>query len=590
MPDTLLNQLRTPIEILFDKINFKNNTALDYKQFDLSPPEVAEIYGSDVNTKIIVIPKLISPFYKTQTIFYKRMDLAEILTNPVGEIMPGNFTKLSELLPQINIVFGLNLKPDDIYEQTLPDYSFNSIAGTVRVAIVTRPESYLFRGNYDLLLGPLPTLVENFPFSLAYYVYTKGFSNSEYFKSITSMNGDGSVNTAFSLFRNATGITAEIDDIVLKNNGELILNGNFTFSVRLGNAAVATVVTSQAVVVREDGSVKETSPTRLFNKTPLIKLYEHQSVAFKYVIDPTSTNNENAICRYDESGAQDTTYNPSAIAYKPTLLSVVSDGSLYTVSPIFTAPLAFNNNTPSKQIRIDRLLASGQLDVDFSPVIISANGGDNPLPVAQIVPFATNGFWMALVPLYGVSVTSVSPVVNGIATVPGGVVDAYSWNPVFRVSQSGQVSPNYKQLLKNNLDKSIFLYSGSSFKIGDDVLSCDQVDATFLSYKDNPITGFTHRQPISFDSAGKIKLLSGDEYAQQYRWESVKNVISEPDGRFVTYGRLAPQLIDGGFGPVSLCVARYNKDGSVDKLIYKQPAGTTLGTVLTLEKVLVHVK
>jgi hypothetical protein len=590
MSDLLLNQLKTPIEILFDKINFKNNTALDYRDFDLSPPEPVEIFGNDANTKIIIVPKLISPFYKTQTIYYKRLDFAEILTNPVGEILPGAFTKLSELLPQINLVFGLNLKIQDIYEQTLPDYSFNSIAGTVRVAVVAKPDSFLFQGNYNLLLGPVPQSVENFPFSLTYYVQTKGFPNSEYFKGLTSINADGTTNAAFSLFRNATGVSARIDDVILKNNGELVLNGDFTFSARLGNETVASVITSQAVVIREDGSVKETSPTPLFNKTSLIKLYEHPDVGFKYVIDPTSTSNANAICRYDQNGVQDGGYNPSAIDYKPTLLSVVSDGSLYTVSPIFVAPLASNGNIPSKQIRIDRLLPTGQLDVDFNPVIISGNGADNPLPVAQIVPFVGNGFWMALVPLFGVSVQSVSPVINGIPVVPGGVVEAYSWNPVFRLSNSGQLSPDYNQLLRDNLDKSIFLYAGSGFKIGDSVLSCDEVSSTFLSYKDNPITGFTHKQPITFNSEGKINLLGGDEYVEQYRWEVASNVITEPDGRFVSYGRLAPKLIDGGFGPVSLCIGRYNKNGSVDKLIYKQPASTTLNTALTLEKVLVHVK
>lgn len=590
--DILLNQLKTPIAILFDKINIRNNTSLNYLDFDLSEPIPVQIFGSTVNTKCTVVPKTASSFYKTQDIFFERLDFSDILSNPAGEIIPNNAATLFELLPQINRVFGINLLHEDVYDTPTPVYDYNSIPGTVTITVKAKPNSFLFTGTYDLLLGPKIEETTVAPFNVAYFVHTQGYSTVDYLRMLTSINSDGTQNTDFSFLRNATDIkNVKIDKVIQLNDGTLVLNGDFTFTARLGSAVVASPVTCKAVVIRLDGSVLSTSAASLFSSDIGMDYYENKAVAFKYVVDTTiNPANVNSIYRYGQDGLLDTSFVSTDIKYTPTLLSVCPDGKVYTVSPAFSAPLSVNNSIASRQIRIDRINADGTIDTSFSPVVISGNGSDAPLPVANIVPLLNNGFWMLIQPLYGVATTSVSPVVNGIPSVPGNTVEAYSWNPIFRVSQTGAVNRLFSSSLKNHLDKSVFDYPGSNLSVGDASFIADELSVTFFTQKSNPVTGYEFRQPLVFDNQARIRYLSGVDYEKQWRWVSAKEIIAEPDGKFVSFGKLSVTQIDGSYGPINYCIAKYKKSGAIDNLIYRQPLTTTLGVALTMVNVLSYKK
>ena len=590
--DLLLDQKKTPIAILFDKINIKNNTTLNYLDFDLSAPIPVEIFGSNDNTKTTVVPKLGSAFYKTQDIFYQRLDLADILANPAGEIVPGTATTLFDLLAQINQVFGITLLLEDVYNTGVPAYDINSIPGMTRITVKAKPDSFLFIGSYELLLGPKVKNTTVAPFNIAYFIHTKGYQTPDYLKMVVSINADGSPNTQFSFMRNVTVVDKiVIDRVIQLNNGNLVLNGDFAITTRIASATTSTSIVCKSLTISPTGIVLATNETPLFHSDSTTKYFENLSVPFKYVIDKTTlTGQANGIYRYSQDGTLDATFSAPAIGYVPMLLSVCPDGTVYTVSAVHSAPLAVNNNVLSKQIRIDRINPDGTIDTGFSAVTISGNGNDTPLPVASIVPVAGNGFWMLIQPLYGVSTSSVSPVVNGVPSVPGNVTDVYSWNPIFRISQAGNVNKAFANSFKNFLDKSIFDYPGSNLNVGDTNLIADETSVTFFTHKSNPITGYDFRQPLVLDIQAKIRYLSGSEYEQQWRWVFAREIIAEPDGRFVSFGNLSIKMIDNTYGPVNHCIARYKKSGAIDSLIYRQPNATTLGVPLILANVILYKK
>ena len=592
MTPILIDQNLSSEQILINEINYKNSTNLLYTDFDFNIPEPVSIFGKNVNTKVMITPKTSSPYTGTREIFYNRLDLGEILTNPVGQVFPENFTKLSEIIGKINTVFGINLKVDDYYDQNLPIY-YTSPGGVIpRVNVTAKPESLLFTGSFSLVLGAIAPQAAISAFDLAYYIHNQGYDASSYMNSLISINKDGSTNIDFILFRNVTNIaTLVIDKVLLLNNGELVLNGQFELTItEQGNPTPAPTICS-SLVLRADGSVKETSQTPLFNANPAIKYTEDKAVEYKYVIDVTNMTKANRLYRYTQNGMLDSLYSATGVTYIPEIISLCSDGKLYTVSPIFTAPLVFNANIPSKQRRIDRLLSNGSVDPSFTSVTISAKGNDSPLAIVEIFPLTSDGFWMLFQPLYGVAITSTSPVINGISLVPGGINVAHAWNPVVKFAQNGQYDTSFKSLLKNNLDSSIFsIAGGNSLNVGDKVLSCSSTKACFFTMKSNPITGYEHRQPIAFNAAGELKTLSGDQYVQQYRWVEATQVIVQPNKYFLTYGKITTINPLGGYSTVSNAVARYKEDGSVDNVIYRQPVQDTNGGVFSIKEVLMYVK
>jgi hypothetical protein len=572
-------------QTVLNEINALNNTNLTFDQIEFSLPNVENPVGSNWNTSVQVVGIKGSSYTGAATIYYKRLDLASVLATPSADIIPGNFTLLSELIPTINSLCGINLQASDYFDQPLPAYDPLNLNAIPRVMVTAKSDSYMFYGAYSLQLGVRKPLPVDTGVTRAYYIQVDGYSVTDYNKMFVSVDNNGNTNSSFSFLRNATGITkVNTVNSILLNNDDIALNGSFGFTMNAPGTTTPTVVDASSIILRNDGSVKSFSNTTFVSLgTPIT----NKNVPWLYVVDPTIPSNSSHLYRYGQDGVLDSSFNP-VIPYTPALVSLCDDGKIYTVSPEFTAPLATNNNIPSKQVRLDRFTSAGLPD-GVNPnnallTILSGNGNSSPITFAQIVPIVNNGFWALMLPVTGVSLAANSPVVNGVPFVPGGIQTASAWNPVVRFAQDGSLFPTPSTLLLNNQPTSIYEPIGSSLTQGDKVLVGDASTVAFLSYKANPITGYVHKQPLLFNDLGEQRLLSGINYKNLYRWSYAQGLMRESNGKLTCFGAFSAIVNGGGWNDFIQTVARYKSDGSVDNLLFQDlTAGSVIKNVLMSE-------
>lgn len=546
-------------EILVDYINQENDSNLLVNDFVFDTPQSITVTASGKNTKIKLTAKLTSVYYGFREVFYKRLNFSDIFNNEKTPLINKTALKLSELIPNINNLYGINLTEDDYYEVDIPPFDYSNPDMVRIVTIVSKPESILFTGSYDFVLNNKVVVpIDDDNISRIFYVHQTGYNSIDYKKTILSITNIGTANENFFLLSNATTITTfNINRMLLKSNGEIVLLGDFTLTY-INSNQVSNNIIAKTLLLNDDGSIKNHYTDFLYNQNPEIVYIENSLVEFKYVIDPTLNLSANDVYRYKEDGLLDSAYEITGIGYAPVSITLCNDGCLYTVSPIV-----------NKEYRIDRLLSSGELDPTFTTIFISGVGVNNPLTVTQIKPVYNNGLWLLLYPAYGVSINSISCKINDVAIVPEGITSTFAWNPILKFQEDGSWNKTFSNLLTNNSDKSIYLTSGSTLRPVDSVLVGDENNITFFTYKSNPITGFDHKQPITFDYAGKLLPLNGIDYQNQFRWVDCKEVFSQYNKQTIAYGTMLLPLTSGGYSEVSSCITRYSHNGSSLSLIFR---------------------
>ena len=142
---------KTAKELVIERIGYANNIELDPTHFILGVPYPDTLELLDVNTALLLTPKLSSPYYNPRTFYYKRMDIADILLAEEPPIITSVATTLFELLPAINLAYGINLTITDVVDAPVAPYVLGEPARTVDIEIT--PGSLLFRGVGTLTLG-----------------------------------------------------------------------------------------------------------------------------------------------------------------------------------------------------------------------------------------------------------------------------------------------------------------------------------------------------------------------------------------------------------------------------------------------------
>lgn len=158
--------LKTPQQIIVDRINAENNSKLTVNQLLFDIPVAT---GGTPNTRVRVTAKPFSGIVGTVELNYNRIDLATILTPDRGkfylkqeaaeETSSGDYTKLSDIIGAINDLYQINLTNLDYIDVPLvkPDLSQHQFKivlevqaaeealiyyGTGRITLAYRPDFY----------------------------------------------------------------------------------------------------------------------------------------------------------------------------------------------------------------------------------------------------------------------------------------------------------------------------------------------------------------------------------------------------------------------------------------------------------------
>jgi uncharacterized protein (DUF1330 family) len=570
--DIQANQL----DILIQQVNIENNTELFADDFLFSPPRTAELLFSDINTAVTITPKVTSGYYGSKDIYYKRLNVTEIITNSNILITRGTATKLSELIPQVNSKYGINITDIDYLDVDLPAVDPLDPDAEFSVVLKILDTSYLFYGIVNVIVGKIPVPVDPAGYSRDIYLSLYSDDTNVYKNRFIALDASREISQTFSLFRNATNITNfDVKDFLVLSNSDICLKGEFTFDL------LSDTKSPKSVIMSKTGLIKTTCDDYLFGDISQVVRYQNKGVDKVYIIDKNNligTNTVNKLYRYGNDGLLDTLYVPTGIDYTPSTISLCDDGKLYTASSQYVQveldPVTLNNITV-KRIRIDRLNIDGTIDDTFTPVIIRSTGVADVTPVLQIMPVNSLGAWVAMKAINTVSTGSDSPIVNNTPFVLPTDGNDGSFNTVFKFNQNGSYDDNFKQLLPNNHPDSIYIDS-ILFQPGSRVLNATSKYVTFISNRINPLTGYTHRSPISFDMHGNLYNAMPESLLEDVRWVYIDDVINQYNGNFLVRGKASSRNVSGGWNPAGPMIVEYNEKSQLTQILYQTAIGSTV--------------
>lgn len=564
-----LDITKTPLEIIMEQINVENNTELLASDFTFSDPEVVTLVFSEANTKVKITPKVTSVYYGSRDIYYKRMDISQILNNELVEIIPASETLLSQLIPQINSAFGINLTADDYNDTTLPVVNPADPDAVLSVAINIKPTSYLFFGTGNLVIGSRIRPVDEVGVSRDYYIVTDHGANAVYTNTLKVFDTVYNNSQTFQLFRNCFDITKfRIDDIIVLSNTDICIRGEFGFDAAIGVTPLQTYDV-KTVIMSNLGNVKVADTGYLFGDVSFRKFITNNAVDKVYVIDTANVigTNPSRLYRYNNDGSLDTAFNPVSLSYVPDCVAISPDGKFYTASPERNGALPASPTVTDRHIRIDRFLTTGAIDPSFTPLTITSTGSAPVTPVVSIKPINYLGCWVLLKPINGVSTGGNTPIINLLPLVPGTTAIDGSFNPVFRFNADGSYNTQFKPLLLNNEPSSIFIDSVDT-KVGDSLVNGTNTVVSYVTNHVNSINGYTYREPVSFDSTGKplsnISALNSGEI----RWDSILQMSGLTNGNSIVTGIARQKKLSGGWGNPLATAAVYNKNSQLLRIMY----------------------
>lgn len=113
---------KLPKQIIIDMVNAKSQFALTPDLIDFGLP-VAGAQGDAKNTTLTLTAKTGSGYKNAKTIKYNRLDFATIVATANSTFTKGDATKLSDLIPEINARYNLNIQAEDYEDVTLPEFT-----------------------------------------------------------------------------------------------------------------------------------------------------------------------------------------------------------------------------------------------------------------------------------------------------------------------------------------------------------------------------------------------------------------------------------------------------------------------------------
>jgi hypothetical protein len=281
---------------------------------------------------------------------------------------------------------------------------------------------------------------------------------------------------------------------------------------------------------------------------------------------------------YTNTGELDAGFVATGLGYVPQYLTTDELGRIYAASNAY--------NASGWKIRIDRLLDSGILDPNYTPVILGITGSGQPLGIIQMKVNRFNELFVTLRPVTGVSSMDPAPLINNEPVIPGGTTQVYGYTPVFKFKENGEWDKSFKNANLNSAPTAIYDVTSSTMLPNDNVTGVDGNVVMFYTNIYNPITGFRQRMPISFDKYGAPIRLAGQDYEAQVRWESSKQMLGLTNGRSIAFGTGYTKNPSGGWSAISSLVAGYYKNSAAMKIIHK-PTRATAGPDLIVRDVVV---
>lgn len=591
--EVALDITKAPEQILMDKFNAINALNLTVDDWVFGEPESSTL--PDYNTKVVLSPKITSQWFASFTLYYNRMNIETILDNDLVSVPRGNATMLSEVMTDLNTLYGLNIQPEDYFDTPLSILDPQDPDAEVPVTFSCKPGSFLFYGSYQLTLNRVVPVVDPVTTDAAdiYVVVNQAFEAVDK-STLVCNSSDGQAIANFRFLRNvATKTLIRIDSMLRLKNNDLVLFGSFQFqSDYMGSLQSYD---ANSIIISPSGAVKNVQNNLFAGELGGCKRYYSHGSDYVYILDVNNQRglNSNRLYRCNQDGSYDLGFNSPDLTYVPRLVHPTKEGRFYTVSDIFYGLWDHDNNagTPAisvPQRRIDRFTEDGLIDPSWTPTIIRATGGQTPWDVADIdqnyVAGLPNGLYIAFEPTSSPNSQGQVPVINGVSMIPGGEPE-YGFLPVAKLLQSGLIDSAFNPRQVSYSPEAI--YDSTGVDLAEDCIASTETGCVFMTSIKNPITGYLQRLPLYFKADGSLVRLAGDEYVNTYRWTNVAKIYALSSGSFVAYG--TARLFDpvGGWQDPRDVVVTYQKDSRAQGVVLAAPLSLmgikTIGSIAIAE-------
>lgn len=591
--EVVLDITKTPEQILMDKFNAINALNLSVDDWVFGEPQSSVTVG--YNTEVTLSPKVTTQWFASFKMYYNRMNIASILDNDLVSVPRGAAVMLSDVITDLNTLYGLNIQSEDYFDSTLVPINPADPDAEVPVTFSCKPGSFLFFGTYQLVLNRVTPTVDPVTSNAAdvYAVVNQAFEAVD--KSIVVCHSsDGQAIANFRFLRNVTAKTEiSITDMLRLKNNDIALIGTFRFTSDFSGSSLTYNV--NCIVISPSGAVKKAQNNLFGSEIANCKRVYTHGADYVYILDPLNTRGSTTqgLYRCDQNGAYDNGFSVPGLQYAPKLVHITKENKFYTVSDQYTGQWDHDNDsgTPNvsvQQRRIDRFSTDGAIDPSWTVTTVRTTGGLAPWPIAYIeqnyVAGAPNGLYIAFEPPGVPNSQAEVPVINGVAMIPGGE-PSYGFLPVAKLLQNGLIDLAYNPRQVSYSPEAIFDKTGVT--LVENCIASTEQGCVFLTSIKNPITGYRQRLPLYFTADGSLTRLAGDEYINTYRWTNVAKIFALSGGGFIAYG--TARLFDpvGGWQEPRDVVVAYQRDTRAQGIVHAVATsllGTrTIGTIAIAE-------
>ena len=293
--DPILDISKPATQILLEKYNAMNAINVAYDEVVFQTPVVSAKPG--FNTSTTFVPKLLSQWLNGDTIYYNRINIASVLNNPKVSIPRGNAVNISDTITTINTLFGINLTPDDYFDNPLPALDPLDPNAEATVTFSCKPESFYFFGSLQITYNKLvPTAESPTEDPVDIYSIIQDPADPVYKSKVVCYSIEGREVTAFKFLRNAVTVTESDADFMLRiKNGDMVIFGSFKFRAAIGQEAEKDHVSTVIVIDRTGKVIRSgTLATNLFGSNHPMKYEYYPESDYIYALDTTNAIGTNA--------------------------------------------------------------------------------------------------------------------------------------------------------------------------------------------------------------------------------------------------------------------------------------------------------
>ena len=576
---------KTAQEIIIEKINAVNGLQLNFNDFVFEDPQPhSGAPYAIANTKVKIVPKTTSQYYNAFTVYYKRMDISEILDNPKISISRAAVNNLSELITDINQKYNIHLTADDYYDAALLPVDPLDPTAEVPVMFSCKVESLLFKGSYLLLLNRVVQAPVIPPMESADVFIVESNNYDPIHRSTVlcrTSNGDPVNNFVF--MRNCDTVSeVDITSIIKLKNKGLIVFGSFSFTANL--SGTSQTYTTNCINVSYNGKVLADA-NNLYGSQYLSNLTSCQDneQTYHYVLDTANNlgSEQSHLYRFLSTGELDVSFVLAGCSYEVSYARIDSHGRIYVCSKLLSVLEDHDDNpaTPDqvvKQYWIERYLSSGALDTTFSRVKLRIAGNYLPLNITNIDPIENDvdttmaGVYVGLEYREAPFSNGLIPTVNGVPVVSNTITPGCGYLPILKINNNGLRDINFKMEQRGFAPYAVSDYQVyQSPKLNQKFVTAVGDKVAMLAYKRNPITGNSQKMPVVYSPQGELVKLSGDDYINSYEFTEAIDILSASHNTLIVRGKCNLPDGVGGILAATEVVVAYNGKGQPQGIVYK---------------------